>query len=262
MDINTLKNKILTSTTLSETEKKEWLFLLPKMSQEQREELDGILTIKIPQTQHPVSPLAPITPVKPIPPISKPELKPMATPATKKPFQTPSYLPGQVDKIRDIKPEPKPETPVIPIYQPKPWPVAKSTPTAQPSKPISPIQTKPPLTTSPKPSPVTPTVQSGQGMIKKTPNPELLKIQSISLPEMRKETSPYNYLERVLNEIKSLIQMRRITVSQVEEALEQSPLYKIYMQEGLNRMNGQAGSLSQEEFECLTDFRHALKKLG
>lgn len=49
-DLESIKNKIHSSATLTETEKQEWLFLLPKMSSEQIEELERILSIKIPVT--------------------------------------------------------------------------------------------------------------------------------------------------------------------------------------------------------------------
>ena len=43
-----IKQKIQSSTTLSGNEKREWLFLLPKMNPEQIKELDRILSIKMP----------------------------------------------------------------------------------------------------------------------------------------------------------------------------------------------------------------------
>ena len=226
LDVNTIKNKILTSANLSESEKREWLFLLPKMSAEQLEELDQIISINIPIAQKPATPVSP--PVKPAHPT------------------TPIVPKNPITPITKIAPKPAATPPVKPYI--KPQPVAKPAPIV-PAKPVSPLPSSAELLRE-------------ESAARKSTNPDLLKIQHLSLPDLRKETSPYNYLEKIMDEIKNLIQMRRVNVNQVEEVLEQSPLYKIYLQEGINRLAGQAGTLSQEEFECLTDFRHALKKLG
>lgn len=45
-----IKNKITESSILSEREKQEWLFLLPKMGPEQLKELDRILSLKLPSS--------------------------------------------------------------------------------------------------------------------------------------------------------------------------------------------------------------------
>ncbi len=67
-DFTIIKNKIETSPMLNEQEKKEWLFLLPRMSAEQMKELDRILSIKLPSSIKPaVTPLTspPSTPTVP-----------------------------------------------------------------------------------------------------------------------------------------------------------------------------------------------------
>lgn len=110
-----IKHRIEDSSILSDQEKKEWLFLLPKMSAEQIKELDRVLSIKMPVQKSTPSSSPPshggervgvISPVRP--PISAPQ--PAMTPSPPPPHEgekkwgSQSVLPGirslTVEKMR------------------------------------------------------------------------------------------------------------------------------------------------------------------
>jgi len=100
-DFVTLKQKIEQSSILSDKEKKEWLFLLPKMNQEQIEELDRIVSIKLPEAKKPAPEIKPApSPVK-VTPAPKPELKLTdIKPQVQPPIQQPKVEP----KLVEVKP--------------------------------------------------------------------------------------------------------------------------------------------------------------
>lgn len=88
MDLSEIKNKIQASSLLSDSEKKEWIFLLPKMSEEQQQELVRILSIKMEAPQKPKPDIQK-------PEIQKPPMTPHPSPTAAHPF--PKTYPSVID---------------------------------------------------------------------------------------------------------------------------------------------------------------------
>ena len=285
-----IKQRIEASTILNPTEKKEWLFLLPRMTEQEIKELDRILAIKLPprvlvdnkkqtldslgkaplseiqavkileQASSPVPrPVVPETRIdgvmnrpriseapRPIPPLPNPppqgegirEREVLARKENKNEFLPLAGVPQNSTRLRGglegggevgVRVVPQTLAKPIPPRQAKPQPAASiRRPDAIPQKPVI---------------------------------PELARLMSLSMDDMRRETSIYVFLENLNKDIQTMI-AKRIATADILNAFEKSPLHKSYLQVGLKLMNREKNvELSLEEFETLTDFRTNLQRL-
>lgn len=91
-ELSDLRRKVQSSTLLTEKEKQEWIYLLPKMKAEQTEELNEILALKVPSVAPP-----------PPPQVETADLtRPVSKPAP--------VTPGGIDSLRleDLRAAPSP----------------------------------------------------------------------------------------------------------------------------------------------------------
>ena len=139
---------------------------------------------------------------------------------------------------------PLPQTPVVP--------------------PTPPIKPKIPIIPSPRLSTAVPfPVRGGGGESNKEVTiPELNFFREASLVHARNASSMFLYLEALMKNIRNLLRAGQVSAEQANLAFEKSPLYRIYLHDGITKSEGKISDLlSSEEFESITDFRAELKKL-
>lgn len=95
------------------------------------------------------------------------------------------------------------------------------------------------------------------------PRNDISKIQSLTLEDLRHAPSAYLFFEDLLSLMQALVGGRKSSAQELFQSFEQSPLYKSYLREGLQKLEGKSEglALSQAEFEAIADFRSALKKI-
>ena len=229
MSTDAIKQKIETSTILSPQEKKEWLFLLPKMNAEQIDELDRILSVHMPARQSPdgSSRMA-----------GEPERK----------WEVGSGKPENKGEIEKGLTSPAlPSTPIVP--------------SGLVSEGKKKIIIKPPVSLKPARENLIPkTIQREEAPVKTAPDPQVSSFSEVSLAEMRSAPSVYAFLEDLHGKIKNQT-ARGSAASDIWAAFERSPLYRVYLICGVKFMNGEkTADLSREEFEAIADFRSQLKR--
>ena len=244
---------------LSMTEKKEWLFLLPRMTEQEIKELDRILSIKLPskvfnnappslagasrggqppldlrgrerELRAPVTDIKPPAPQAPAPTImNRPRISEPPAPPAQKNIES---------RILNIE-KPKPQIP-LPVKKESTIPKA-DIPNSKFNIPAS--------------------IRRPDAIPQKPVIPELAKLASLSMEDLRRESSIYVFLENLNQYILSLI-AKRIPAEEILLAFEKSPLHKSYLKVGMALLNHEKNTeLSREEFETLTDFRTNLKRL-
>ena len=89
---------------------------------------------------------------------------------------------------------------------------------------------------------------------------KLYKVGSLTVTDLREAVSVYRFFERLNLDIRKLLATKQTTPGEIRKVFEACPLYKIYLDEGVKRMEGKGAEvLTQEEFEAITDFRASLK---
>lgn len=236
-----LKQKIKGSNLFSPTERQEWLYLLPRMTEEQIKELERILSIKLPGL--PTG--GPATPERPYAGVQRSEV-------SKGDASRPSGAGrDQISVIRpptsDLRipqsetkpvPAPKPIVPRPPMEKPKPW---LKPPLARPADAVI-IPSK----AEPIPLPVP---------------EELKKLRTLDVSDLRRVPSAQAFFTGLRTKISEIKDKGIGSSAEITLAFEQSPLYKAYLESGLKQIEGQEGALlNQKELEALTDFRRSLRK--
>lgn len=94
------------------------------------------------------------------------------------------------------------------------------------------------------------------------PSGPAAEMAALSVQQLRAAPSIYDFLQKLGQRIRELSASRAATAQQLEAALEQSPLYRSYIQSGVNLLApGATAELTVAEFEAITDFRAELQKL-
>jgi len=232
-----IKQKIEQSSILSPSEKKEWLFLLPRMTAEEIKELDRMLSLNIPAAHSAPAAAAPVHSGSP--------RHHFWSDLRKRPEQN---MESRISNIEKRTP---------------PQPSREATAgTAPPSrvqagdKPKQQIP-QPPYSTFNIPH----SIRRPDIIPKHLPPTETASLTTLSVTDLKKAPSVYIFLE-TLNETISAMLAKNISVDVIHDAYEKSPLHKAYLTSGIKLLSRQKSeALTREEFEALTDFRTSLKKL-
>lgn len=260
LDQNQIKKNIQASDILSEKEKAEWLYLLPRMTAEQISELDRILSIKLPAKKA----LGPSLPVPPPPgPVvssspageaGKPPTPSFFSPLSRGRKSESGSLPSPAD-AKALAGKHGGET--IPTISSPDILGGDREGIASAASQSRPIALRPPL--PPRLPPVAPVTS---GIPAPSVNNDLEKLQILTIADMRQAPSVYVFLESLGKKFKDLRERRVASAEELARALELSPLYKTYIDAGLKLMDAQnPDSLTHEEFEAITDFRMSLREL-
>lgn len=254
-ELEPLKQKVKTSDLLNAKEKQEWLFLLPKMSQVQLEELQELLSIHMPP----------------------PKTSSVFPPAKPKFFSTPTVVPpGRVQQVSQPPPRltdlppPRPPWADRDLQPPQPPPALHITPpsvseaTSLPQPVISiPIPAPPAEYANLNDAPESPleSVSLPPPTSFAAPTRSVEDLHSVTVAAMRQAPSIFVFLEELGKKMKETMARQNLNADEVMQSFEQSPLYKVYLEAGLKIMDGQEpATLTRSEFEAMTDFRAALRK--
>lgn len=224
--IETLRQLIVVSTVLTESEKTEWLSLLELMNDKQLGELEEILAADKPAA----------------PPVSSPPTPPPATTPTPPPV--PPVSVGRMPQLSHISNLPSSVS--IPTPMPSPERVApKPMPTAPP--PLSREVTKPPAAPTPQPK---------RDPIATANFKDLSELIKLTPEDLR------NYGDSILPAITQLV--GKFGYFATSQSLETSPLFHSYLTTGKSRLQGTQppaeSALSQAEFELVTDILLAMRQ--
>ncbi len=291
-----IQNLVKNATVLSDQEKNEWMALIELMNDKQIAELEEILQKpkpepvtqvqphpqpqSVPQPQPRVVAMPPITPPKPMPPtrpvstVSSVPPVASARPAVSAPSGASSLshisnLPNQLsDQKQDpltFQPAPPsaprtdqsvPATPrPTPIPMPRPSQAAPIRPRSIPMPPSSPKPTEavpmPPITPLSIPQSTPRDVSSSMNTMVLSKFEDIINLTSSALHQQNRET-----FHKTINELAA-----QYGYFQVVTNLEQSPLYKDYLNYGKSMLMGKKDNmaLSQEEFEFIADILLSLK---
>lgn len=247
IDANNLKQKINQSTILSDSEKKDWLFLLPKMREEQLLELDKILSVQVPTstTQEP-SPTTPAAFAASPPRTGGGEFSTAIHPSVIHPHTTPPMADGEGVHGDATPPVKQKETEV--------------------RRPI--------LASLPKEDEAIPERSSRPDFTSE------LAMTTLSTEAMRKAPSVYEFFDDLAARMILKIRNHETTAQEVIASFQASPLYKAYIKTGIEFLSNTnalsrsepTGSttgawgrdpeaLTRSEFEAVADFRTSLKKI-
>jgi len=134
--------------------------------------------------------------------------------------------------------------------------------------PKSPIPGRPPASSagvSPLQAPVGTIIESKIPAVRKAESDpaDAAELRSITLEKMRQAGSIYTFLEDLAHKASEARKRTHTSVDTLIMAFEHSPLYRAYLESGLNIMKKQDGPLTRSEFEAMADFRTNLRsKLG
>ena len=221
--VETIRANIQNSTLLSDHEKSDWLNLLELMNDKQLGELEEILAAEAPAVKPSVSASAPaMNSVKPATPQA---VQPTQAPQTQKmpPLSHIANIPSDVTMTHSV-------------------PAPLSSQSAGISQPINTA----PANYAPEPS--RPEGAQGYKPAFTLEDPE--QLQTISVDTIR------NFdLQSVVNVIRdAIIEEGYFHILQL---VEESPLYKSYLESGQSLLNNKQATMSQAEFEFVTDLlRH------
>lgn len=254
-ELEPLKQKVKTSDLLTAKEKQEWLFLLPKMSQVQLEELQELLAIHLPP----------------------PKTSAVVPPAKPKSFGSPTVVPpGRVQQVPEPPPRltdlqsPRPPRADRDLQPPQPPPALHITP------PSVPEAMPPPQPVISIPIPAPPAEYANLDDAQKppleavslppltsfaAPTRSVEDLHSVTVMALRQAPSIFVFLEELGKKMKEAMARQNLNADEVMQSFEQSPLYKTYLEAGLKIMDGQEpATLTRSEFEAMTDFRTTLRK--
>ncbi len=244
--IEDIRNKIQASKLMADHEKSDWLNLLELMNDKQLGELEEILAVTE-NVSHSVNQVVQNLQTSQ-PTQSKPVTPPQSIPALNHLANIPTDLnmthsvPPSVAKTMPAAVVPSPAKVAIDKLSPKPASV--------PSRPASIPNSQP------TPAPASQPVQSAPPSQPSQPSNKQMSIQTIAeLQQVAPETLREFDLQSVVNAILGATQ--HYGYFRVLQILESSPLYKAYIDSGKAMLNKEKSSLTQSEFEFITDLlRH------
>ena len=262
-EIEQAKKLITESKVLSSLEKTEWLQLLPQMNDRQIIELNKILVDALnPKPAGGNSAWPPwelqVDPKQKELTTSKPEFE----------LEIPEHATAPKPPQPPIKPQPPKQQPTLQQLVAR---VEKTAVSEPPKKPLGPVQ--PPKPTAPmhlsqmpkvdRPKPPKP----AEPVIEKPKEVHLLKPEDFKnlTPSVVHGQDPVETFQDLLNAIIAVSQ--KYKTLNILASLEQSPLYKAYVNTGIVLLGGKEmlkadnEHLTKEEFEAFTDFRSELTKL-
>lgn len=299
-ELQRVRTSVLSSPLLSQSEKAEWVQLLPSMNDVQVAELMEILSSAKPVATQP-APAAPVSaptpaPVKPRQTFHLPDLNEKDLPAPHIPLDLPAAKPAVVgaslEQILKMEKPPQPAQPVQPIQ-----PVA-----APPKPPVNPMLQA--VRPAPQPAPnhismssvisdaryAEQQQQTAAAKASRIPQPTAPAAANehiiVSKPDDLTKLTP-GYLhdedpQLVLAQLLKVVSefTKKYKFTDLVGKVEQSPLYQAYFALGMALLNDSStdresvyqnfqrnaaahgeGSLSKEEFEAFTDFRRALDRI-
>ena len=223
---------------LSDKERKEWLYLLPRMNDEQARELDRILSVKVP------------SPSSPSPQSST------AAPSPAMPTGRQARGEGNMEKtIRHPLPPMKREIPVSRaerVHMDSIVPKATLFPSPSSGEGGRRSDEGQP---SPRRSNVAPSPVQGEGN-------KVSSFANLTLKDLQAAPSVHIFLEELNGQIKNALAVKIQTAENIVADFEKNEIYQAYIQTGMDLMSGKPGKLNREQFEAIADFCATLQHLG
>ncbi len=250
--IEDIRNRIQTSTLLTDHEKADWLNLLELMNDKQLTELEEILDSKIQANAIiPPQPSAPLSPQPmPVPePVSPENVKEAVKDGVQEILTEEIPAPESVANITAPQPAPAPiphTSAMPPLSHLANIPSGlENSGTAGSINTSTPEGIEPPLA----PAPVSHTKEHGTQvfLLDRYENLANLNIGSLRAHDW----------ESITRQVKRVTQEHGYF--KVLHLIEASPLFSTYIKSGLMRLNGQESEMTQEEFEFMADLLNHMR---